>query len=109
MIGWPRPTDSVRYFIDSLEEMGVAMSKYKLDHIAQGLMEINNNAHLWCIRGWTPYDLHREALKRAGSAPGPKPELVMGPGYQKAFENGDMDRDELIRSLEKMGFKVSMQ
>lgn len=35
-----------------------------------------------------------------------KPTITFGPGIQKAFASGDMDREEMIRQIHAMGLNV---
>ena len=99
-IGDLSPSKIIQYFIEDLSEMGVEPSIKKMNDIMNAVMNMFNNQHLWCLSGWTPTELS-ETLKLAD-----QPTVFFGSGLQKAFENGDMDREEIVKMLEAKGIKV---
>lgn len=99
-IGDLSPSQIIQYFVDDLSEMGVEPSVKKMNEIMNAVMNMLNNQHLWCLSGWTPKELGKK-LKPAG-----QPTISFGPGLQKAFANGDMDREEIVKMLEAKGIKV---
>lgn len=40
------------------------------------------------------------------NTPQGKPTITFGPGVQKAFASGDMDREEMVQQLRAMGLNV---
>lgn len=84
-----------------LEEAEAVLTERKLDKMFDLLQEAVNNTHLWCNCGWTPVDLSKQ-YKNQGL---PKA-VVLGPGYQKAFENGELDKDEITEMFNQMGIEV---
>lgn len=62
--------------------------------------EYINNSHLWRNCGFTPIELR--SVMNLGL---PK-SISFGPGIKKAFEDGDIDRDELIEKIKEMGIDV---
>ena len=50
-------SEIIQYFIDDLTEMGVEPSVKKVNEIMNAVMNMSNNQHLWCLRGWTPIEL----------------------------------------------------
>ena len=99
-IGYLSPSNIIQYFIEDLLEMGVEPSVKKMNEIMNAVMNMLNNQRLWCLSGWTPTELSK-TLKPAG-----QPTISFGLGLQKAFENGDMDRKEIVKMLEAKGIKV---
>ena len=86
--------------MDELAEVGVELSKQQVQELVQLLMDLHNHSHLWSLCGWTPSDLARQHR-----SPMP-PSIVFGPNMQKMFADGTMDRNELVRELEKRGVDV---
>ncbi len=94
-------SDSIKYFFDDLNRMGVSFSRNKQPNTAiQAVSNMLNNQHLWCNRGWTPHELFTQAPVRS------MPTMSFGPGMQQAFADGTMDKDELVRKLKEMSFGV---
>ena len=100
-LGWAKPTDSLTYLMNDLTEMGVLLTEEETDHLIQSLMEYHNHLHLWCNCGWTPAEM---AEKIYGSG-GIVPKIQFGPGMQKAFAEGALDKEELVRKLKEMGLR----
>ena len=101
-LGNVTPTDSIEYFLDDLTEMGVLLTEKQGDYLLQSLTDYHNHLHLWCNCGWTPEELARERFS-SGQA---MPQVQFGPGMQKAFSDGSLDREELIRMMKEMGLDV---
>ena len=88
--------------MEDLAAANIQMEQAQIEKLVRLTTDYHNNSHLWCNAGWTP-----SALSRAMSADGRKPVISFGPGYQQAFADGTLDRDELERSLRKNGFAVA--
>ena len=52
------------------------------------------------LSGWKPVELARMTLSRG------MPAISFGPGLQKAFADGTMNREELIEGIRKLGLDV---
>ena len=92
---------SLEYFLDDLNIMGVELSRKGLfDEILRAVNNMHNHQHLWCNHGWSPEELSRH-MPAGGIT-----SLSFGPNMQRAFAEGAMDKDELIRELSKMGIEV---
>lgn len=83
-----------------LEDVGVSCTERETEKMVQLVPSVANNTHLWHNFGWTPTDLHR----RMGNQM-PKT-VVLGPGYQKAFAEGTLNREEIIQKFREMGIEV---
>ena len=101
-LGAVKPADSLKYFMDDLTEMGVVLTEDQANHLMQSLMDYHNHLHLWCNCGWTPSEM---AGKIFGSGQ-VLPQIRFGPGMEKAFSDGSLDREELVRKLKEMGLDV---
>ena len=60
----------------------------------------HNNSRLWGLSGWKPVELARMTLSRG------LPAISFGPGLQKAFADGTMNKEELIEGIRKLGLDV---
>ena len=101
-IGSVKPMDSLKYFMDDLAEMGVLLAEGQVDHLMQSLMDYHNHLHLWCNCGWTPAEM-TEKIFGSGQV---LPKIQFGPGMEKAFADGNLDREELVSKLKDMGLDV---
>lgn len=101
-LGAVKPTNSLKYFMDGLSEMGVLLTEKQANYLLQSLMDYHNHLHLWCNCGWTPAEL---AEKTWGSRQA-MPQIRFGPGIEKAFSDGSLDREELVSKLKEMGIDV---
>ena len=59
-----------------------------------------NGSRLWCLRGWKPNEL---ADMHGNSG---VPSISFGPGLQQAFADGTMDKGDLVRKIQELGWKV---
>lgn len=95
------PMQSIEWFIDDLTAMGVVFSGEKqLQTLINAATEMHNHQHLWANRGWAPDDMSRQ---RRGHG---IPPICFGPGIQKAFADGTMDKAEMIQELKKRGIEI---
>lgn len=101
-IGAVKPMDSLKYFMDDLSEMGVLLTEDQANYLIRSLMDYHNHLHLWCNCGWTP----AEMTKRIFGSGQVMPQIQFGPGMEKAFADGNLDREELVRKLKEMGLDV---
>ncbi len=100
-VGMFSPSEELQDLFDALTELGVEPSVNKAKMIADAAVNMLNNQRLWCNCGWTPLELGRE-LDGGG-----KQAVTFGPGMKKAFERGDIDRDELVKLLKDMGIETA--
>lgn len=99
-IGYFSPAESVQHVTEELSEVGVELTLQHAQELTRLMMEFHNHTRHWCIRGWKPAEL-RQRFKPQG-----KPSISFGPGMQKAFASGDLDREEMVRQLRAMGMNV---
>lgn len=100
-IGTLSPTELINDLVENLTAMGVLLSgKKQAEEMMEALVEMSNNQHLWCNRGWTPSELAVRTPDRG------TPTVRFGPGMQKEFEKGLVDKDEFVRTLKEKGLKV---
>ena len=92
---------NLQYMVEELNEVGVELDEKLFEKLVQLTMNFHNHHHLWITSGWTPSD-----LAKAMYSDGRKPVISLGPGYQKAFADGSLNRDEVIRELRAHGFEV---
>lgn len=90
---------------DFLIELGYAFeSDAQAQQFFTLLQDFVNNSHLWTNRGFTPKQLHSKMAKQRGQS---SVSLELGAGIQQAIQNGDIDKDELIRLLKAKGIDVT--
>ena len=99
--GWTDMNMSLKALTDALDEIGVRLSRKQLEKLLELVMNAHNNSNLMCNRGWKPTELAAKSF-----VPGTIPQLSFGPGMQKAFANGDLNKEELVKRLKEMGITV---
>lgn len=92
-------TRIIQLIIDELEEAGVRVREKEWRTLIGLITEYHNTSHLWCLSGWAPSDLGRR--QRSGPTA-----ISFGPGIQKAFADGEMDKDEIVKYIKDMGLDV---
>ena len=70
------------------------------DTLMRLIVQYHNGSRLWCLRGWKPNEL---ADMHGNSG---VPSISFGPGLQQAFADGTMDKGDLIRKIQELGWKV---
>lgn len=91
----------IQYVSKLFEDEGVVWeSKAVLETFLNSLMEYQNKSHLWCNSGWSPEELS------AKFPPAMLKSISFGPGLQKAFAKGDLDREEIEKKLREMGIEI---
>ena len=93
--------DHLKNIMEELKEVGVELSKRQAQELIQLLTDYHNNSHLWGSSGWAPSDLARQYQ------PSMPMSISFGPNMQKMFADGTMDRNEIVKELQKMGVDVS--
>lgn len=100
-VGHLRTTDMIQDVLTELSEAGVRLTEAQHSTLMRLMMQYHNGSRLWCLRGWTPNEL---AVMHGNTC---APSISFGPGIQKAFADGTMDKDELVRKIKELGWKVS--
>ncbi len=93
-------TRHLEYMTEELEEVGVRLTEQQLKKLLGLVTAFHNNSHLWGLSGWKPVDLARMMPVRG------TPAISFGPGLQKAFADGTMNREELMEGIRKLGLDV---
>lgn len=99
-IGRNTPMGTLQWILDELTEVGVQMEEPQVDELLRLINNYHNNSRLWCLSGWKPSEL---VQMYRGSGP---TAISFGPNMQKAFADGSLDREELVREIRKMGLEV---
>ena len=100
-VGYLRTTDMIQDVLTELSEAGVRLTEAQHSTLMWLMMQYHNGSRLWCLRGWTPNEL--AAMHGNTGAPS----ISFGPGIQKMFADGTMDKNELVRKIKELGWKVS--
>ena len=100
-IGYLRTTDMIQNVLIELCEVGVRLTETQHSTLMRLMMQYHNGSRLWCLRGWTPNEL--AAMHGNTGAPS----ISFGPGIQEVFADGTMDKNELVRKIKELGWKVS--
>lgn len=98
--GYMDVTGTIKDVFTELNEVGAGLCMKDAQKLTNLLMEMQNNSHLLCNRGWTPNGLHQQM---GGGMP---TSISFGPGIQKGIAEGKIDKDELVKMYESMGLKV---
>ena len=100
-IGRLHTTEIIQNLTDELHEVGVRLTEKQQDTLMQLMMRYHNGSRLWCLRGWKPNEL---ADMHGNSG---VPSISFGPGLQQAFADGIMDKGDLVRKIQELGWKVT--
>ena len=99
-IGYLRSTDIIQNVLIELCEVGVRLTEKQQDTLMRLIVQYHNGSRLWCLRGWKPNEL---ADMHGNSG---VPSISFGPGLQQAFADGIMDKGDLVRKIQELGWKV---
>ena len=99
-IGSNSPAVTLQWILDELNEAGVEITQEQVETLLRLITDYHNNSRLWCLFGWKPSELAKMYQGRGPTA------ISFGPGMQKAFADGSLDRDELVRKIRDMGLEV---
>ncbi|MBQ7501456.1 hypothetical protein IJT93_01890 [bacterium] len=99
-VGWISFGDTCKYIVEELDEVGVIMDLAKFEELMRLIVSLHNNSHLWRLAGWIPGE-----LAKLYSSSGP-PTIAFGPGMQKAFADGALDKADFLRSIRERGLDV---
>lgn len=95
-------TNLFQRIIDMLELIDVTVDEGLLNQLLKLYMSLNNNVNNWPMFGWAPHEL---SIKRYDKSSTPK--LTFGPNLQKQFESGEINKEEYIKQIEKLGIEVA--
>lgn len=93
--------NTIKYILNSLQNVDVELNETIIKEFLRLFMDLSNNSHLWCLYGWTPSELAKEKYD-----PNIIPEIQFGSNMKKMFENGELDKDEIVKGIKEMGLKV---
>ena len=99
-IGRLHTTEIIQNLENELHEVGVRLTEKQQDTLMRLIVQYHNGSRLWCLRGWKPNelaDIHGNS---------DVPSISFGPGLQQAFADGIMDKGDLVRKIQELGWKV---
>ena len=96
----PSPAVTLQWILDELNEVGVEITQEQVETLLRLITDYHNNSRLWCLSGWKPSELATMYQGRGPTA------ISFGPGMQRAFADGSLDKEELVRKIREMGLKV---
>lgn len=99
-IGYIDFNDKLKYIFDDLEEVGVRITELQLKTFVKLFMDFSNNSRRWPLCGWKPIELH------VPYAIDTKPAISFGKNMQKAFEDGTLNKEEIIKGIKRLGLNV---
>ena len=99
-VGHLRTTDMIQNVLIELCEVGVRLTEKQQDTLMRLIVQYHNGSRLWCLRGWKPNEL----ADMHGNSD--VPSISFGPGLQQAFADGIMDKGDLVRKIQELGWKV---
>ena len=99
-IGRLHTTEIIQNLENELHEVGVRLTEKQQDTLMRLIVQYHNGSRLWCLRGWKPNEL---ADMHGNSG---VPSISFGPGLQQAFADGIMDKGDLVRKIQELGWKV---
>ena len=99
-IGRNSPAVTLQWILDELNEVGVEITQEQVETLLRLITDYHNNSRLWCLSGWKPSELATMYQGRGLTA------ISFGPGMQRAFAEGSLDKEALVRKNREMGLKV---
>lgn len=93
-------TKHIKYVMEELLEAGVVLTMNQVNKLMELISALHNNSCLWGLSGWKPTQLAQLNPNQG------MPEILFGPGMQKAFDEGTMNKEELLDAIRKRGFTV---
>lgn len=92
------PAQDLQYIFEILDkDFGVMMTRKDAEHFIRLYMEFSNRSNRWTTCGWKPAELH---IRQGSGIPS---SISFGPGMQKAFADGTLDKEEVAAKLKGMG------
>lgn len=102
-IAYIEVSDKIRYLLDDIEEVGVRITEQQLKTFLKLFMDFSNNSRRWPLSGWKPIELHIPYNSDT------KPAISSGKNMQKAFEDGTLNKVEIVQGIRKLGLDVIEQ
>lgn len=93
--------NTITHILNRLQKLDVVLDEKNINEFLGLYMNLSNNSHLWSLLGWAPSDLARERYN-----PNVVPMIQFGSNMQKMFENGELDKDELVKQIKELGLNV---
>lgn len=102
-IGWFPLQKIIRYFLESLAEVGVRMqSADELNELLSLISAFNNNAHMYFNRGWTPKDCPSKSTSDTVK-------VSLSPEIFNALKEDNVSFEKLRSELAKKGIEVEFE
>lgn len=99
-IGYVDVSDNLRFILNDLEEVGILITELQLKTFLKLFIDFSNNSRRWPLSGWKPIELPIPYNSDA------KPAISFGKNMQKAFEDGTLNKEEIIEGIKKLGLVV---
>ena len=90
----------IDFVLKDLQEVGVCLTEQQFKTFLQLYSDFSNSSRKWPLCGWQPVELSN--LYKNFS----KPAISFGKNMQRAFEDGTLNKDELIEGIRKLGIDV---
>ena len=90
----------IEFILTDLQEVGVCLTEQQFKTFFRLYSDFSNNSRKWPLSGWKPVELSR--LYNYFS----KPSISFGKNMQQAFEDGSINKDELMEGIRKLGVDV---
>lgn len=93
-------SDNLHFILNDLEEVGIRITELQLKTFLKLFMDFSNNSRRWPLSGWKPIEL---PIPYNGDA---KPAISFGKNMQNAFDDGTLNKEEIIEGIKKLGLSV---
>ena len=90
----------IDFVLKDLQEVGVCLTEQQFKTFLQLYSDFSNSSRKWPLCGWQPVELSN--LYKNFS----KPAISFGKNMQRAFEDGTLNKDELIEEIRQLGIDV---
>ena len=90
----------IDFVLKDLQEVGVCLTEQQFKTFLQLYSDFSNSSRKWPLCGWQPVELSN--LYQNFS----KPAISFGKNMQRAFEDGTLNKDELIEEIRKLDIDV---
>lgn len=90
----------IDFVLKDLQEVGVCLTEQQFKTFLQLYSDFSNSSRKWPLCAWQPVELSN--LYKNFS----KPAISFGKNMQRAFEDGTLNKDELIEEIRKLGIDV---
>lgn len=90
----------IEFILTDLQEVGVCLTEQQFKIFFRLYSDFSNNSRKWPLCGWKPVELSRLCNHFS------KPSISFGKNIQQAFEDGSINKDELMEGIRKLGVDV---